>query len=157
MTFACFVMAGEEVSWGQNVFGFAPPESVRAANAQEEFNLHNLNLRLLLGLPADHWLAPRLENANGILNPAYYLFSATVWIALPLAKRRERFRLLRAVPVQDVRLAWFLAANILAWIVVDKGMNCNVGEPFEFSLTTTYALGALDLYRRSRAGALDVG
>jgi len=156
MTFATFVMAGEEVSWGQNVFGFAPPESVRAINAQQEFNFHNLNLRLILGLPADSWLAPRLENANGILNPAYYLFSLIVWVALPFAKRQNRWRLLRAVPVQDLRVAWFLAVNILAWAVVDKGMNCNVGELFEFSLTTTYVLGALDLYRRSRAGALEV-
>jgi hypothetical protein len=33
--------AGEEMSWGQHLFGFAPPESIAARNEQQEFNLHN--------------------------------------------------------------------------------------------------------------------
>lgn len=32
---------GEEVSWGQHWFGFAPPEAVARTNLQQEFNLHN--------------------------------------------------------------------------------------------------------------------
>lgn len=39
-----FVCFGEEISWGQRVFGFATPEAVRQANEQKEFNLHNLHL-----------------------------------------------------------------------------------------------------------------
>jgi hypothetical protein len=37
------VCMGEEISWGQRLFGFATPESVQAVNFQGEFNLHNLN------------------------------------------------------------------------------------------------------------------
>lgn len=36
-----FFFAGEEASWGQHWFGFAPPESIAARNDQGEFNLHN--------------------------------------------------------------------------------------------------------------------
>lgn len=34
---------GEEISWGQRIFGIAPPESVEAANSQGELNVHNLD------------------------------------------------------------------------------------------------------------------
>jgi hypothetical protein len=36
-----FFFAGEEASWGQHWFGFAPPEEIAARNDQGEFNLHN--------------------------------------------------------------------------------------------------------------------
>jgi len=34
--------AGEEVSWGQRLFGFETPDFLRAVNAQGEFNIHNI-------------------------------------------------------------------------------------------------------------------
>lgn len=34
-------IAGEEISWGQRLFGFETPESIKASNTQYEFNLHN--------------------------------------------------------------------------------------------------------------------
>lgn len=37
--------AGEEVSWGQRIFGFNTPESLVKVNTQKEANLHNLNTR----------------------------------------------------------------------------------------------------------------
>jgi hypothetical protein len=38
----CFLVAGEEVSWGQRLLGFVPPEIFLQKNFQEEANLHNL-------------------------------------------------------------------------------------------------------------------
>lgn len=37
-----FFGAGEELSWGQRILGFEPPESIAKANEQQEFNIHNL-------------------------------------------------------------------------------------------------------------------
>lgn len=37
-----FVMAGEELSWGQRIFGWATPEAISKINAQNETNLHNM-------------------------------------------------------------------------------------------------------------------
>ncbi|MBC7509446.1 MAG: hypothetical protein H7320_11975 [Ferruginibacter sp.] len=34
--------AGEEISWGQRIFGFATPEEINKLNVQHEFNIHNL-------------------------------------------------------------------------------------------------------------------
>ena len=36
------VFAGEEISWGQRIFGFETPEAIDRANKQNEFNIHNL-------------------------------------------------------------------------------------------------------------------
>ena len=38
-----FVLAGEEISWGQRILGIATPESLKAVNVQEEFNFHNID------------------------------------------------------------------------------------------------------------------
>ena len=37
-----FVGFGEEISWGQRMFGFETPELLAGTNLQNEFNLHNL-------------------------------------------------------------------------------------------------------------------
>ena len=37
-----FIFAGEEISWGQRIFGFATPEVIQQSNTQNEFNIHNL-------------------------------------------------------------------------------------------------------------------
>lgn len=39
---ALFVVGMEEIAWGQKLFGFEIPESVRSANQQREMTLHNL-------------------------------------------------------------------------------------------------------------------
>ena len=40
--------AGEEISWGQRLFGFATPEFLKTVNTQDEFNVHNINLTLVV-------------------------------------------------------------------------------------------------------------
>lgn len=40
--FAFIFAAGEEISWGQQLFHFETPDSIKAHNVQEEFNVHNL-------------------------------------------------------------------------------------------------------------------
>ncbi len=52
----CFVAAGEELSWGEHLGLVTPSETMQAVNAQQEFNFHNLNIALLLGLSPDHFL-----------------------------------------------------------------------------------------------------
>ena len=36
-------VAGEEISWGQRLFGFETPDALRAINTQNEFNIHNIH------------------------------------------------------------------------------------------------------------------
>jgi hypothetical protein len=41
ITFTAAVIAGEEISWGQRIFGFRTPDAIAENNTQYEFNLHN--------------------------------------------------------------------------------------------------------------------
>ena len=36
------VCGGEEISWGQRIFGFATPETLEKINKQDETNIHNI-------------------------------------------------------------------------------------------------------------------
>ena len=42
LALGCLGVAGEEISWGQRIFGWETPESLQAANLQEETNIHNI-------------------------------------------------------------------------------------------------------------------
>ena len=39
-----FFGAGEEISWGQRIVGYETPESIKQANVQGEFTIHNLEI-----------------------------------------------------------------------------------------------------------------
>ncbi len=39
-----FFGAGEEISWGQRIFGIATPEAIQTINAADEVNIHNMDV-----------------------------------------------------------------------------------------------------------------
>ncbi len=41
-----FICGGEEISWGQRIFGFSTPEGLLLINKQQEFNIHNIYTKL---------------------------------------------------------------------------------------------------------------
>jgi len=43
VTFGCIYLAGEELSWGQHLWGWNTPNWLRLANDQQETNLHNIS------------------------------------------------------------------------------------------------------------------
>ncbi len=78
-------IAGEEISWGQRIFGFAGPPELVEANYQGEANLHNLLGRhllhgsyILVGLYGafGRLLVPKI----GWLRPAF-LYAPSRWLA----------------------------------------------------------------------------
>ena len=40
---ACFVVAGEEISWGQRILGLVTPDALKDINHQGETNIHNIS------------------------------------------------------------------------------------------------------------------
>lgn len=138
-----FLALGEETSWGQ-VYGFySAPERVAAVNAQEEFNLHNLDVAALLGLEGDHPLVPWLGNLSVIINPIFYAFFLATWVVIPWMLRTGRLesRLWNGYPTPSVAVSRFFALNVVAWLVVDR-LLYDVGELFELSISITIALVA---------------
>lgn len=47
--FGFLICAGEEISWGQRIFGFNTPDAISSINVQNETNIHNM-----FGYTADH-------------------------------------------------------------------------------------------------------
>lgn len=63
------VCAGEEISWGQRVFGFGTPASMVEENEQDEVNLHNLKLSFIHPVAIASWCI----KSFGILGPLFLL------------------------------------------------------------------------------------
>lgn len=63
------ICAGEEISWGQRVFGYGTPESMVEENEQDEFNLHNLKLSYIHPVAIASWCI----KSFGILGPLLLL------------------------------------------------------------------------------------
>src|SRR5207344_1777464 len=42
LALGCLFSAGEEVSWGQRLFGFGTPHELASANGQDELNVHDV-------------------------------------------------------------------------------------------------------------------
>lgn len=78
--------AGEEISWGQRIFGFDTPEGLKAINDQDELNIHNINkkffdrmvdrLTILLVFASVLLKFFRVHNVFTIPLPSYFLLLA---------------------------------------------------------------------------------
>jgi hypothetical protein len=75
----CLVVAGEEISWGQRLFGFKPPEVFLERNFQQELNFHNV-------LMHERGLGFELESKHLVM--AIVVGFCVVW---PLLVRHRRF------------------------------------------------------------------
>jgi hypothetical protein len=104
---ASFVVAGEEISWGQRLLGFATPESLENVNHQGEANIHNIGVlqrafnvgELAVGLIGFAlpllWLSEPLRGTLGWVDPILVPPLATVSLFfLPFAYRAFRALLL---------------------------------------------------------------
>ncbi len=74
----CLLVAGEELSWGQRLFAFQPPELFLESNYQQEANLHNL----LKGIFDSRWQVFTIACGYGVLAP---LAAWRRWIPKALA------------------------------------------------------------------------
>lgn len=86
-----FLIAGEEISWGQRIFGWQTPADLAAINHQNETNVHNIRwvqdlLGLLLGIASGVVMTlpfvskkfkfeQRWDQGNFLLVPPLFLFT----------------------------------------------------------------------------------
>jgi hypothetical protein len=71
--FGLFFLIGEELSWGQRIFGWETPESYASINKQKETNLHNI-----YGVGTTFKWVQLLVGAYGTLLPLVVLGSKTL-------------------------------------------------------------------------------
>ncbi len=89
----CLFVAGEEISWGQRVFGFRPPNYFLEQNYQQEANLHNL----LKGILDTRFMVLAIALLVGVITP--FLARVTRWPS--------------ALSAEFSLLPWFVA---VAWL-----------------------------------------
>ena len=136
MAMAAFVVAGEEISWGQRLLGIETPGALEEINKQGETNIHNIGLtqggfwtaELIVGLycvivplvVAARRLAVPWRPSFALVPP---LFLVT-WFALPLAYRLARLTVVPHAGFAVVRmgelteLALYSGAATFAWLVL---------------------------------------
>ena len=135
MTLGAIYFAGEEVSWGQHLFGWETPEGFIAINDQQETNLHNTSSwldqkpRLLLEcwvlLLAIAPLVAGLRNHEFFFARGHLWFCAALTIAVKLPERTEAlFGLhpllaIRLSEIQEWMFAWIFLAY-LYWNLIDS-------------------------------------
>lgn len=155
--FIFFFGAAEEISWGQKIIHFETPESIKKANIQDEFNIHNLHT-FNTG-DDDHQkkqgLARLLE-----FNFLFRLFCLSFGILLPLinyATTNSNFWLKRIkLPVPPLTLGVFFMIN---WIVFrltlmvvrqdipDENYYNTASETFECITSIIFLLIALSFHK----------
>lgn len=97
-------VGGEEISWGQRIFGFATPETIQQKNVQDELTLHNLSIFDRGGAVLNqHTMLNLIALTLGFLIPCAYLF------VRPLRRLINWF----GYPAQPLSLAGFFLGGLI--------------------------------------------
>lgn len=114
-----FFAAGEEISWGQRLFGFKTPEVFDEINVQKEFNLHNIVIFNTVDFQGHHksGLSRLLE-----INFLFRLFSLLCGIVLPFCVYHFKFisgltRKIK-VPVPPISIGLFFFINWITYVAL---------------------------------------
>jgi hypothetical protein len=75
---ASFIIAGEEISWGQRLLGLETPEALDRINHQGETNIHNITI------------VQRLFNIAELLAGAYGFFLPVLWLVAGVREQLAR-------------------------------------------------------------------
>jgi hypothetical protein len=117
-----FVAFGEEISWGQRIFGIDTPESLEGINDQGETNLHNLS--------------------TSKTNQLFQVFWLVMGVLVPLASLYEpaRRRIARLLPILPVPLAIVFLANQAVIKLADELFEAHPGLYNGTKYDVTYGL-----------------
>lgn len=100
-------IAGEEESWGQWLFQFNTPDSIKEVNIQNEVNIHNLHL--FYGMLNPHFVLNMFILLFGIVVPFMYNMSTFV---------RDLMNKLHIPAVSPFLIGWFAVS-----LLYEKGMR----------------------------------
>ncbi len=128
--------AGEEISWGQRIFDIETPAALKARNAQEELNLHNLTFEI----GGEVYKVNKVVFGRGLtLALLFYLLVMT-----PLHRRNPRARALIdswAIPMPALHQ---VVAYILVVAVVESLVQTSRrGEMTEFAGAIVFMLNVV--------------
>lgn len=134
----CLFVAGEEVSWGQRILAFRPPDIFLEQNYQQELNIHNL-------FKGNGIWGVVVESKHLVMLTAF-LFGICFPLAtrfIPLLKTIKRF-----AP------AWYLAPYFVLVIAMEDIYPISLtGEACEMYLGLIFLIHTADAYPIDRTGS----
>lgn len=144
-----FLIAGEEISWGQRIFGIGTPESLESANVQQELNLHNIeglhtNVRLI---------------GTAVFIGLYVVLPILVRFVTPLQSLATRL----SFPIPPLWATWLAVISLVIMVgtrVFSDGVIFEldeVGELFFAVAALVFALATLSFSRWQRRAAARAG
>lgn len=141
----CFIVAMEEISWGQRLLGYRPPAYFLENNFQQEFNIHNVfakDLRIL-SLKA-------IILGYGIVLPLFAF--------VPLIKKAYYRLGITTAPVELVPafLATFMLYHIYPWKYSGELAEMMLGFGFLFSSLFYLRLNEKSIPSGTRAGWIKI-
>lgn len=115
LSIVMLIGSGEEVSWGQRMFGYSTPDFMREINVQREFTLHNIEF--FNGKGSEHNIKIGFKRLISI-NFLYKLFWLLYCVLLPVASIlfSSVFEFLRRIklPVPPLTIGIFFLIN---WLI----------------------------------------
>ncbi len=132
----CLFGAGEEISWGQRIFGLETPDYLADKNAQGEIGLHNL----VIEINGEEVKLNKLIFGTGLaLGLLIYLFIAT-----PLYRTqppvRTFFNSIAAPMPRNYQIAGYLLVVATVEMLIDSSKR---GEMTEFAGSIMFALNVI--------------
>ena len=147
LTFALafFFAFGEEISWGQRIFGISTPEAIKSINFQDEFNIHNL----IIPLTNDHdgQVVHKL-NIKHLCHRVFDMFWFTLCILIPVLNKLSLTinRLLKSinVPISPIWIGSFFIVNHyfprLLYRITDSSIHHGIREIAEFNFALLFLI-----------------
>ncbi len=148
---ALVFMAGEELSWGQRLLGFATPEAFVSLRRQREFNLHNVS-----------WF--QTPGGRNVLHEWWLVATTMLFVVLPILGRYSSkaltFFRTAGLPVPTgwippafaASLVLFLALIVLAYAGGDTFRFQTVSEIFEAVVEGFFLALAIQTHRAWTSG-----
>ena len=132
----CFFGAGEEISWGQRLFGLESPAFFQDNNAQGEIGLHNI----VIEIDGERLKLNKLIFGTGLaVAMLIYLFVAT-----PLYKKNTRaqgfFNAIGAPMPQNYQVFGYLLIVAIVELLIDHSKR---GEMIEFAGAMMFSLNVI--------------
>lgn len=153
--------AGEEISWGQRVFGFETPEVIEDVNVQAETNIHNLVLfdgRDKEGVKKTgiaRWLT-----ASRLFSLFWLGFCLLVPAAYHFSDRLRNLLETLGIPIVNIGLGiffpvFYLSAELLLAEATRRGVHWPLMETKETLYSVLFAIIAIELLLKvKRSGNL---
>ena len=126
-----FVFAGEEISWGQRIFGMTTPEVLQEANKQHELNIHNIR-----------WVDEFLGGKYRFLS-TMVLFTGVLMPLAAMVRGIRRFLVRLAFPVIQPHYIVFFLGGYVFGKFTHGDLGNNAAEIREFIFSVGYFLFAV--------------